>query len=321
MMRRRLARIAADVHEFLTTAMLDGQRLPLRQSPTGSAVSGAGLGSTGDGGEPLRTTSGETNASEPDLDLPPAVVCWRCGRYTPETGACQHCGARRGPVAKSSAGAVETTPLHRMFVISGLLVLTSLILGWLTALSGGSDTGPEFLLRCGWVEGIDTLLVLAGLFWIRPAAASTDAVAPRPLLAWCIAWPLLGAMLLLNRTYHTLLLEFIDSPLLVDPFPEAERYVAWYIVVICLQPAVVEELFFRQTVMQSLRGILSLHGAVWIGATMFGLAHLGQALSLPYLILLGGVLGYLRLLSGGLLLPMLLHFVHNGYVLWAELTS
>ncbi len=51
---------------------------------------------------------------------------------------------------------------------------------------------------------------------------------------------------------------------------------------------------------------------------MFALAHLYNPLGLPFLLLMGIMLGYARAYSGGLLLPMLMHFGHNFAVLFLE---
>jgi uncharacterized protein len=85
-----------------------------------------------------------------------------------------------------------------------------------------------------------------------------------------------------------------------------------------VQPAIVEELFFRHLVLGSLRTTLGGHGAVWLSSVMFALAHIGTPISLPVLMVLGVVLGYARWGSGGLALPMVLHFLHNLFVLLLE---
>ena len=40
------------------------------------------------------------------------------------------------------------------------------------------------------------------------------------------------------------------------------------------------------------------------------------ALGLPWLLFAGVVFGYCRAVSGGLALPVLMHFVHNAVMLW-----
>lgn len=51
---------------------------------------------------------------------------------------------------------------------------------------------------------------------------------------------------------------------------------------------------------------------------MFALAHLYNPLGLPILFLIGIILGYARVYSGGLLLPMLMHFGHNFAIIYLE---
>jgi membrane protease YdiL (CAAX protease family) len=60
------------------------------------------------------------------------------------------------------------------------------------------------------------------------------------------------------------------------------------------------------------------HGAIWVSAVMFGLLHLYNPLGMPMLIVVGAGLGYMRLVSGGMLLPMLMHGFHNALVIALE---
>ena len=94
--------------------------------------------------------------------------------------------------------------------------------------------------------------------------------------------------------------------------------VTWItVLLICVQPAIVEELFFRQMTLGVLRRSMNVHAAVWVTGAMFALAHLGNPLGMPYLFLAGGVFGYARA-YGGLPLAMLMHFVHNFAVIAYE---
>jgi membrane protease YdiL (CAAX protease family) len=89
------------------------------------------------------------------------------------------------------------------------------------------------------------------------------------------------------------------------------------VLLICVQPAIVEELFFRQMTLGVFRKSMNLHLAVWITAGLFAFAHLGQILAMPYLFLAGGLCGYARV-YGGLPLAMILHFLHNLVVVAYE---
>jgi membrane protease YdiL (CAAX protease family) len=78
---------------------------------------------------------------------------------------------------------------------------------------------------------------------------------------------------------------------------------------------IVEELFFRYLVLGHLRTVMGMHGAVWVSSVMFGMAHVHAFGSVPILIVVGAGLGYMRVMSGSLAVPMLMHGLHNAAVL------
>ena len=94
-------------------------------------------------------------------------------------------------------------------------------------------------------------------------------------------------------------------------FVQDRSHFAGWLICICVQPALIEELFFRYLAFGSLRAVMGGHAVVWVTAVMFASAHIGVVLSLPVLFVLGLLLGYARLASGGMLLPVVLHFLHN----------
>ncbi|MFO0850513.1 MAG: CPBP family intramembrane glutamic endopeptidase [Gemmataceae bacterium] len=185
---------------------------------------------------------------------------------------------------------------------------------------------PDEVIRARMVnellvfEGVDTLIVLAGLLVAgrpRPTPA-----AGRPTLAWAFAVP--GFVLLIGFNIgYTLALRAIAQAV-APPDPETVmidvglRQGAWAILLICVQPAVIEELFFRHLLYGHLRSHLGVHAAVWVSAVIFGMAHLGNVGGWPVLIVVGAGLGYARAYSGGLALPIVLHFLHNLTVLGAD---
>ncbi len=57
------------------------------------------------------------------------------------------------------------------------------------------------------------------------------------------------------------------------------------------------------------------HSVVWITSVMFALSHIGIPLSMPALFVLGLGLGYARMLSGGIVLPITMHFMHNFVIM------
>jgi membrane protease YdiL (CAAX protease family) len=166
-------------------------------------------------------------------------------------------------------------------------------------------------------EVIDTVIVLFALVLCR--RISLPPKRSGKIAAWLLSVPLLAISLGANVLYHQFILWLTDAPLLEDEVLGYRELFGTVFVLFCVQPAVVEELFARYMLLGVLRRQLSTHAAVWISALAFGLLHLAAPLSFPYLIAFGAVLGYLRLASGSLLLPMLVHFAHNLAVVGLEM--
>lgn len=146
----------------------------------------------------------------------------------------------------------------------------------------------------------------------------------RRLRTWLLAAPLFLVAIAGNVGY-TLALRWVvrtfggEIPDLPDGAEIDLSTGVWTaIALVCVQPAVIEELFFRHVLMGHLRPHLGMHLAVWVTAVAFGLAHIGTVGGWPVLVLVGAGLGYARALSGNLALPMVLHFLHNLAVLYAD---
>ncbi len=227
-------------------------------------------------------------------------------------------------VAKRSATPV--TPLMIALGVFALMMATSFGQLVYTILAADLDTEshPEATVRdsmitqTALVEGIDTVVVLVGLFLVgRPLVRS--AVGTR-LPTWAVALPGLVLLLGVNLGYHQalrwLVMQAADPGADELPVPDIGLRDGWIaVLLICVQPAVIEELFFRYMLYGHLRPHVGVHAAVWLSAVIFGMAHLGAIVGWPVLILLGAGLGYARVYSGGLALPILLHFLHNLAVL------
>ncbi|MBL7876219.1 MAG: CPBP family intramembrane metalloprotease [Cyclobacteriaceae bacterium] len=83
--------------------------------------------------------------------------------------------------------------------------------------------------------------------------------------------------------------------------------------VIAFLPAIGEELVFRGMLQPELyRATGNHHAAVWISAIIFSAFHMQFFGFVPRLFL-GALFGYLYVWSGNLLLPMVAHFVNNGF--------
>ncbi len=82
------------------------------------------------------------------------------------------------------------------------------------------------------------------------------------------------------------------------------------ILAIAVVPAIVEEMFFRGFLLNTLVRLVNPHIAVWTSALIFSLIHL-QFYGLISRMLLGALLGYYFLWSGNLWTSIVGHFVHN----------
>ena len=86
-------------------------------------------------------------------------------------------------------------------------------------------------------------------------------------------------------------------------------------VVVAIIPAIGEELLFRGLIQRNLgKALLNHHLAIWITAFLFSAIHL-QFYGLFPRMFLGVIFGYLYYWSGSLVLPILAHFINNGFSL------
>lgn len=93
----------------------------------------------------------------------------------------------------------------------------------------------------------------------------------------------------------------------------------WGIVflMICVEPAIFEELAFRGVIFGSMAKVLKNRDVILVTALMFMMLHL-NFICFPFLFVIGVCLGYLRLKSKSLYPCVLMHFVHNLLVIAVE---
>jgi len=213
--------------------------------------------------------------------------------------------------------------MAKVMVFFGLFLLTSLVFGALTSF-GLHDKTPtlatarrQLHLILG-VEILDAALVGAALVIVgRPARWPPLTNVPQAFL-WVAAVAGVFALVAVNGAYHEALRRYLSMEPARDVIVAATGITPLVVIAYCVQPAIVEELFFRYLVLDTLRGVMTVHQAVFISSLMFGMAHIGVPLSVPMLILVGVPLAYARVTSGSLALPMLIHFLHNGIILVLE---
>jgi hypothetical protein len=93
--------------------------------------------------------------------------------------------------------------------------------------------------------------------------------------------------------------------------------VALALVVIAVLPAIGEELVFRGIIQREFyRGTNNIHVAIWVSAAIFSAIHIQFYGFVPRM-LLGALFGYLYYWSGNLWMPILAHFINNGFTVVA----
>ncbi|MCL2414071.1 MAG: CPBP family intramembrane metalloprotease [Bacteroidales bacterium] len=87
--------------------------------------------------------------------------------------------------------------------------------------------------------------------------------------------------------------------------------------VMAVLPAICEEVFFRGVVLNNLvKRTGNIHLAVWLSAIVFSAVHF-EVLGFLSRVVLGAALGYSFVLTKSLWVPIILHFLNNGIIVFA----
>jgi membrane protease YdiL (CAAX protease family) len=247
------------------------------------------------------------------------VNCWRCGkRIVRAEPSCPVCRAprrrqaERGPAPEPASPITAVTRVLAFFgVLLLVLIVHSLAAQPLPEEGLTPHAARAHLHSIVAFEIFDAIVVGIAAWAIgRPREWRRMSDAPGGWL-WASAVAGIGLVLAVNLAYHTVLRGYIGLSATTDPILAVTGATPLLLFAYCLEPAVIEELFFRYLALDTLRGVMNVHAAVAVSSLMFGLAHIGVPLSIPMLALVGMALGYARVASGRLALPMLLHFLHN----------
>ncbi len=259
------------------------------------------------------------------------VECWRCGRMGfKDLETCIYC---RAPLVRGAspsprwsgrgreAGAGAPGLVKVVLIFIGLLITLLVFFAVQQQTGAGAFDHATVKRRVNQLlvfSIIDGILILLAWAWVgRPPALPRQSVTVRAA-AWAVAAPVLLLALALNYAYTHTLRDWLNVPLIEPEFVHFKDLLLPVILVMCVFPAFFEELFFRYLALNTLRGVTGTQGAVLVSSVMFGMAHIGNPLGIPLLMVIGLVLGYMRVASGSLVLPMLMHFGHNLAVLFMK---
>jgi membrane protease YdiL (CAAX protease family) len=202
-----------------------------------------------------------------------------------------------------------------LFTIFALMLLTNVLLAWFLNPTRAPDHSQEDIFRAAMgmtvVEVLDTFLVLLAWRLYRYEILPAPGIGAHRQRGWLFALPLLGVLLAINFGYHFFLHWLVGLKPEADALLASGHYQWWLLALICIQPAIIEELFFRRLTFDFFCSSTSVGTAAFASAMMFAAAHTGGFLSLPYLALFGFSLAWLRWFTGSLALTMIVHGLHN----------
>ncbi len=172
--------------------------------------------------------------------------------------------------------------------------------------------GPE---QCVWgtifasVALFVTTCVFAGIHWASLAVQFKQLGFMHPA-AW-LGLAALVPLLAVNYGYHEVFLRSLGVGGL-DTIAEMRESLGrgGVVFLVCLMPAVVEEIAFRGLLQHWLQIAITPMRAVLLASALFTVMHF-SILSAPYLFGVGVVLGIVKWKTGSLYPSMLIHFLHN----------
>jgi hypothetical protein len=179
---------------------------------------------------------------------PAPLSCWRCGRVEiPVDGRCPSCAARVVDEPTGSARPADDSqrlqsPLLFVLGAYALFLLTSVVWGWVLLADHGRMTPDQVLEGTLVVEVVDTVLVFVALAIVGRLPLPERSGRTRAS-AWLLGLPALALLLCLNLVYGIAIRDYIKPPDFLNP--PATPITFFTVAIICLQPAIVEELFFR----------------------------------------------------------------------------
>jgi uncharacterized protein len=232
------------------------------------------------------------------------VFCRHCGTaLDPNTPGCPICvGA---PAA--ATGSTVVPPSSARTVSSAIWLYFVLLAVTLSVMISSIEAPHAFFV----VDAFDTAIVLIWAVACRsvvwPGLNHLGAPKWYALGVWLAACTFCFAELNVHLLHDWLGLGVVK----IAPSLRAAGCGWWMVVcVVCIQPAVIEEIAFRGVVLSGLRQSLSTREAVVVSAMLFMTLHLTFP-SFPHLFAIGLCLGYIRARSGSLYPCMLMHFIHN----------
>ncbi len=258
-----------------------------------------------------------------ESEVPPAVrvprFCGTCGApWHPHWTRCEPCSA--SAITGFGAGQATTSPepegiirIRSSMALYFTLLAVSVV-AVVATLAGATEVTTDLAASIGF-----SVVVVIWCGFSDPRSLVRLFKPARPVWYLVAIAAAVGTVAVAFAVVETLHRGLGVEKLNYSPPYLAAGYGTWVVVlVVCVQPAVFEELAFRGVMLTSLRPTLSDVEAVLVSAMLFMTLHISPA-AFPHTLAMGVAAGFMRLASKSILPCMLLHFVHNGAVIAAEL--
>jgi len=195
---------------------------------------------------------------------------------------------------------------HVFFIVFGALLLGSIV-GMFFMVN--EEPGAIYILTS--VTLLISTIYLMARDW-PTVSSQLKCVGFEKVHAW-YGLLLLVPCLFINYGYHSM----IES---IYPWMETDNYESivtsqfGLIMVMCVSPAILEEIAFRGYIQSYFARDFSPWKAIAISSVLFSVMHF-NFLSAPYLFLAGALMGWARYKTGSLYPSILIHFLHNLVVI------
>lgn len=233
----------------------------------------------------------------------PGPDCWSCGNEVGENARyCRHCGAALEPDLKETIGQKS----GRIWLVGVYFALTLALCSiaqyseWheietLLIFDALLIAGTVIFAAAGW-KHIRFSLSLRGFSLSRASFYILIAAGFSIMVQYTMTW--LNRNLFEQDIYYYQAFSDMPYPLLIS------------ILVMAVEPAIIEELGFRGLIQGTLNTVLDKPQSLSITAFAFAIIHL-SLISIIWLMPFALLLGYIRMREGNLWYGVLMHFVFN----------
>ena len=216
--------------------------------------------------------------------------------------------SRPMPMGDDTRIATMAPQAWTLFGTYGLVIIAAALVAM--GISGATGLGESTFIVTGSLAVMVTTLIFAAIYW-KSLAVQLKQFGFNQWPAWAglgILIPLLG----LNIVYHGWLKSLMQDEHFHDPMAGLFQALGLpgMILLICVFPAIMEEIAFRGLLQHWLEIAVRPTKAMLLSAILFAGLHF-SLVSLPYLFLVGLLLGWMKYRTRSLYPSMLVHFLHN----------